>query len=157
MFLRIVTPLRHRILRTQSCICCAAHETPPPPQTSSSRSVPRHLPAQYSRHLPLSRSIHTTRHDWIDVLSSITTTPTSSSPSSPSNNPSPSQQQQQQPTSPTPLTEKGYHALSTRFFDDLVQKLEDMAEEQEGLDVEYSVRLCSARFIVHLDRHLLLG
>jgi hypothetical protein len=42
-------------------------------------------------------------------------------------------------TEPTPLSTDQYHKLSDAYIDILVAKLEQMQEEREDVDVEYSV------------------
>ena len=57
--------------------------------------------------------------------------------------PSPQPEQRAHPTRPTPLTDKEYQKRSERFFQRLLLRLEEMAEERGDMDVEYSVRLPS--------------
>lgn len=43
---------------------------------------------------------------------------------------------------PKELTIEEYHDTSDLYIDNLVAKLEELAEEREDVDVEYSVLLC---------------
>lgn len=50
------------------------------------------------------------------------------------------QQQHQQKPHPTPLSPEQYHALSDAYIETLVNRLEELQEQREEFDCEYSVR-----------------
>ena len=52
-----------------------------------------------------------------------------------------SQPPQPQPSKPIPLSQDQYHRLADAYIDALVEQLEELAERNEEVDVEYSVRL----------------
>lgn len=73
-------------------------------------------------------------------LSFSTTGPMSKGLSPESENPQPKVAEPQTIASaPLDLTIEEYNELSDEYLNGLIEKLEEMAEEKEGIDVEYSV------------------
>ncbi|KAL2046882.1 hypothetical protein N7G274_000900 [Stereocaulon virgatum] len=53
------------------------------------------------------------------------------------------------PTAPTPLSLSDYHKLSDTYIDALVSQLEELQEEREDVDVEYSAGVLTLTFPPH--------
>jgi len=87
---------------------------------------PRHL---HSRLTSPSTSKYRQQHQFL-IQNHNSPRPFSTTPPSPPSNPT-----------PTPLTPEKYHTLSDAYIDALVTQLEELQEQREDVDVEYSVRL----------------
>lgn len=107
---RCTRPLRPRPPRSAAAL---------PRRHAHATSTPRHSAALAS---PPSRPLHP-QH-----LRVFTTTPARATPA-----PAPA-------TTPAPLSDAQYLALSDAFFESLLEKLEALQEDHGDLDVEYSVR-----------------
>jgi len=104
----------------------------------SSLTAPRSLPIRQPA-LQISRvlSISPAR-----TFSSTRATYKGLSPESEDPQPIPKQPLSNTATKPTDITAQEYEELSNSYMDFLVEKLEELQEEKEEVDVEYSVR-CS--------------
>lgn len=53
---------------------------------------------------------------------------------------------------PTPIEIEEYHERADQYLEELVSRAEELAEEKEGVDVEYSVSIAAAKSLAFADQ-----
>ena len=106
--------------------------------STPSSTITRSSVLRQSRHLILTQS---SRYTSIQACRSFSATPTSSKGLSPeSEDPRPKQAESNTTAAqPAELTIEEYHKLSDEYIDAVVSRMEQLQEERDDVDVEYSV------------------
>ena len=112
------------------------------PFSAPSSTIPRSSLIRKSRLSIISRPVLTAS---IQACRSFSTTPTASKGLSPeSEDPAPKEAESNIKTAqPAELTNEQYHELADAYMDSMVERMEQLQEEKDEVDVEYSVRSLS--------------